>query len=73
MLTIRAYHVTYYSDYMAELIWNTIEIRIVCIVDSFDIPLKAFPENIFKALQYEDLMQGSINETYFIEERAKTT
>ena len=70
MLTIRAYHVTYYSDYMTELIWNTIEIRIVCIVDSFEIPLKAFPENIFKVLQYEDLMQGSINETYFIKERA---
>ena len=46
MTSFRVHHKTLYSMYMTEFIWNMIEVRIVCLVEGFDMPLEAMPTNI---------------------------
>ena len=46
MTSFRVHHKTLYSNYMTEFIWNVIEVRIVCLVEGFDVPLQAMPTNV---------------------------
>ena len=52
---------------MLAPLWNTIEIRIVCIVEDFDIPLNARPQNIFQVVSYDSLMNGSVFNSFKID------
>ena len=56
---------------MNQLIWSTIEVRIVCIVDEIEAPLEAYPPSIFEVFAYESLLQGKISKSYPIKENAQ--
>lgn len=49
---------------MADLVWNTIEVRIVCIENSFETSYDTKVPNIFNVLSYDQFMRGEIAESY---------
>ena len=53
---------------MSEPIWNTVEVRIVCIAEGIEANLESQPQNIFKVFSYEQLMNKQIEETYRMNE-----
>ena len=58
MRTFHIYQKAHYSEYMELDIWSTIEIRIICEPQFYDLPRGAYPNNIFDTLDYMHLVMS---------------
>lgn len=69
MTSFKVYHVTDFSEFSRELIWNTIEVRVVCLVEKLSIPLEAYPPNHFEVFSYDSLLQGGETKLFKVDGR----
>ena len=56
---------------MLEPLWDTIEVRIVCLETSVDLPKEISVPNIFTVVSFDELINGSFFGTYQLEDTPK--